>query len=1163
MTYAYTATERKRVSFGKIPEAMELPNLISVQRESFERFKDEGLREAFKESSPIQSQNHVLEVTFGEHQFGDPAHTVEECREKDMTYQAPLLTDVRLTNKETGEIKEQLVFMGDFPMMTDQGTFIINGTERIVVSQLVRSPGVYYSSEMDSGKQIYKAQIIPSRGAWLEFEVDKRDQLMVSIDRKRKQSATMFLRALGIAVTNDDIIELLGNSDVIKRTLERDTALTREDALIEIYRRLRPGEPPTVDASRSLLEGLLFNPQRYDLARVGRYKVNKKLNLTTEEEVTVLTDEDIVATLRYLLSLAAGEQGFKVDDIDHFGNRRIRTVGELVANQFRIGMSRMERVVRERMSSQDIDEITPQSLINIRPIVASIKEFFGSSQLSQFMDQANPLTGLTHKRRLSALGPGGLAGHKSGSSRRTNVPTAVRDVHNSHYSRMCPIETPEGPNIGLIGSLALYARVNEYGFIEAPFRRVENGVATDQIDWMTADEEEKHVIAPANTPLDPKTNEFITTDAEGKIVRPHTVIARTRDFDGSFGAPADVSVEDVDYMDVSPRQMLSVAATLIPFLEHDDAKRTLMGANMQRQAVPLVHPAAPYVGTGMERRAALDSGEVTLAKNAGEVIFADAAKIIVKHAGGMDEYHLAKYQRSNQSTCINHRPLVRVGDTVEQGEPLADGPSTDHGELALGQNLTVAYMPWEGFNYEDGIVVSERLVAEDLLTTINITRHEIDARDTKLGPEEITREIPNLSEDMLANLDEDGIIRIGAEVGPGDILVGKVTPKGESALTAEERLLRAIFGAKAHDVRDTSLKMPHGAYGRVIDVVRFSRENGDDLAPGVNEQVRVYVAQRRKIQQGDKIAGRHGNKGVICNVLPVEDMPYMADGTPIDVILNPLGVPSRMNVGQLLECHLGWAAACGWDTEEADSDKYVPGPFFVSTPVFDGAKEDEIAEVIRRANKNMLNKATAAFGDHMRPEFVTQLDERGKTRLFDGRTGEEFREPITVGTSYILKLGHMVDDKIHARSTGPYSLVTQQPLGGKAQFGGQRFGEMEVWALYAYGASNVLQEILTVKSDDTVGRVKTYESIVKGENVPVPGIPESFKVLVKEIRSLALDIEPMHDADEDASAPVTAEETSALDDLAALAGVDADVEAQDSETAEAPEAVAATTTDKE
>ena len=1162
-TQAVTATERTRVNFGKIPEAMELPNLISVQKQSFQRFMDEGLREAFKESSPIQSSNHVLEVTFGEHQFGDPAHTVEECREKDMTYQAPLLTDVRLTNKETGEIKEQLVFMGDFPMMTDQGTFIINGTERIVVSQLVRSPGVYYSSEMDGGKQVYKAQIIPARGAWLEFEVDKRDQLVVSIDRKRKQSATMFLRALGIAVTNDDIYELLGDSDVIKRTIERDTALTREDALIEIYRRLRPGEPPTVDASRSLLEGLLFNPQRYDLARVGRYKVDKKLGLDTTEDVTVLTDEDIVATLRYLLSLAAGEHGFKTDDIDHFGNRRIRTVGELVANQFRIGMSRMERVVRERMSSQDIDEITPQSLINIRPIVAAIKEFFGSSQLSQFMDQANPLTGLTHKRRLSALGPGGLAGHKSGSSRRTNVPTAVRDVHNSHYSRMCPIETPEGPNIGLIGSLALYARVNEYGFIEAPYRQVHNGQVTDIIDWMTADEEENHIIAPANTPIDPVTNEFVTTDAEGNLVRPHTVIARTRDFDGSFGAPADVPTDDVDYMDVSPRQMISVAATLIPFLEHDDAKRTLMGANMQRQAVPLLHPVAPYVGTGMEHRAAVDSGEVTLAKHAGEVMFADASKIIIKSDAGMDEYHLPKYQRSNQSTCINHRPLVRVGDTVVEKQPIADGPSTDHAELALGQNLTVAYMPWEGFNYEDGIVVSERLVSEDLLTSINISRHEIDARDTKLGPEEITREIPNLSEDMLANLDEDGIIRIGAEVGPGDILVGKVTPKGESALTAEERLLRAIFGAKAHDVRDTSLKMPHGSYGRVIDVVRFSRENGDDLAPGVNEQVRVYVAQRRKIQQGDKIAGRHGNKGVICEVLPVEDMPYMADGTPIDVILNPLGVPSRMNVGQLLECHLGWAAACGWDPNSDDSDEYVPGPFFTATPVFDGAKEDEIAEVIRRANKNMLNKATAAFGDHMRPEFVTQLDERGKTRLFDGRTGEEFREPITVGTSYILKLGHMVDDKIHARSTGPYSLVTQQPLGGKAQFGGQRFGEMEVWALYAYGASNVLQEILTVKSDDTVGRVKTYESIVKGENVPVPGIPESFKVLVKEIRSLALDIEPMHDADEDASAPVTAEETSALDDLAALAGVDADVEAEDAETAEAPEAVAATTTDKE
>ena len=1174
-----TATERMRLNFGKIPQAMELPNLISVQKQSFDRFMTEGLREAFRESSPIQSQNHVLEVTFGDHQFGDPSHTVDECREKDMTYQAPLLTDVRLTNTETGEIKEQLVFMGDFPMMTEQGTFIINGTERIVVSQLVRSPGVYYSSEVEkdaatdedgnkTDKMVYKAQVIPARGAWLEFEVDKRDQLVVSIDRKRKQSATMFLRALGIAVTNDEIIELLGDSDVVRRSIERDAALTREDALIEIYRRLRPGEPPTVDASRSLLEGLLFNPQRYDLARVGRYKVNKKLGLTTDEDVQILTDEDIVATLRYLLALAAGEPGFKTDDIDHFGNRRVRTVGELVANQFRIGMSRMERVVRERMSSQDIDEITPQSLINIRPITAAIKEFFGSSQLSQFMDQSNPLTGLSHKRTLSALGPGGLAGHKSGSSRRTNVPTAVRDVHNSHYSRMCPIETPEGPNIGLIGRLALYARVNEYGFIEAPYRRVENGKVTDIIDWMTADEEEDHIIAPANTPIDPKTNEFVTTDAEGKLVRPHTIVARTRDFDGSFGAPADVPVDDVDYMDVSPRQMISVAATLIPFLEHDDAKRTLMGANMQRQAVPLIHPAAPYVGTGMERRAALDSGEVTLAKNDGEVVFADASKIIVKSAEGMDEYQLPKYQRSNQSTCINHRPLVSVGDEVKAGEPIADGPSTDHGELALGQNLTVAYMSWEGYNYEDAIVVSERVVSEDLLTTISISRHEIDARDTKLGPEEITREVPNLSEDMLANLDEDGIIRIGAEVGPGDILVGKVTPKGESTQTAEERLLKAIFGAKAHDVRDTSLKMPHGAYGRVIDVVRFSRENGDDLAPGVNEQVRVYVAQRRKIQQGDKIAGRHGNKGVISEILPVEDMPYMADGTPVDVILNPLGVPSRMNVGQLLECHLGWAAASGWDVDDADSKKYVPGPFFVSTPVFDGASEDEIAEVIRRANKNLLNLASERYGEHMRPEFVTQLDERGKTTLFDGRSGEEFREPITVGTSYILKLGHMVDDKIHARSTGPYSLVTQQPLGGKAQFGGQRFGEMEVWALYAYGAANVLQEILTVKSDDTIGRVKAYESIVKGENIPTAGLPESFKVLVKEIRSLALDIEPLHDAE---PAPAPAEAVSEGDEVEVDPFADytvLDEDAADAEaSAEAAEAILgdefATTTDKE
>ena len=1099
-----------RKSFSKIPESMELPNLISVQRESFERFMTEGLAESFAEFSPIENSAHTMQVTFGDHQFGDPSHDIAECRAKDISYQAPLFVDVRFINNETGEIKEQLVFMGDFPLMTDRGTFIINGTERIVVSQLVRSPGVYFSSEMDNGVLVHRVQFIPARGAWLEFEVDKRGHLVVSIDRKRRQSATVFLRALGIAETDDEILNLLGDSDVVRSTLERDIATTRDDALLEVYRRQRPGEPPTVDSARSLIDGLYFNVQRYDLARVGRYKVNKKLGIDVDPNQKVITEEDIVTALRYLLALHEGDDTKHLDDIDHFGNRRVRTVGELVQNQFRIGMSRMERVVRERMASQDADDITPQSLINIRPIVAAIKEFFGSSQLSQFMDQSNPLAGLTNKRRLSALGPGGLAGHKSGSSRRTNVPTAVRDVHNSHYARMCPIETPEGPNIGLIGSLALYAHVNDYGFIESPYRRVVGGVATDQIDWMTADEEEDHIIVPANTPIDPKTGQFVEVDSKGNVFNPDRIIARTRDFDGTFGAPAQVPVEDVDYMDVSPRQLLSVAANLIPFLEHDDAKRTLMGANMQRQAVPLIQTHAPYVGTGMEARAALDSGEIICAAHDGVVDEVDASHVtIYSEEHGTERYDLPKYERSNQSTCINHRPIVHAGDQVVAGQPLADGTSIDNSELALGANLNVAYMPWEGYNYEDGIIVSDRVVQDDLLTSINISRHEIDARDTKLGPEEITREIPNLSPDMLANLDDDGIIRIGAEVGPGDILVGKVTPKGETALTAEERLLRAIFGAKAHDVRDTSLKMPHGAYGRVVDVVRFSREAGDDLPPGVNELVRVFVAQRRKIQQGDKIAGRHGNKGVVCKVLPIEDMPYMADGTPVDVLLDPLGVPSRMNVGQLLECHLGWGAAHGWDDESEESKRYIPGPVHVATPVFDGATDDEVAEVIRRTNINLMNKAMMDYGTHMKSEFVPQLNERGKTTLYDGRTGEAFKSQITVGTSYILKLGHMVDDKIHARSTGPYSLVTQQPLGGKAQFGGQRFGEMEVWALYAYGASNVLQEILTVKSDDTNGRVKTYEAIVKGENVPVAGIPESFKVLVKEIRSLALDIEPI------------------------------------------------------
>ena len=1126
--------KRDRVSFSKIPEVMELPNLISVQKESYDRFMTDGLAESFAEFSPIENNAGTMEVTFGDFQFGDPAHTMAECRAKDITYQAPLLVDVKFVNKLTGEIKEQLVFMGDFPIMTERGTFIINGTERVVVSQLVRSPGVYFSEETDSGVLVHHAQFIPARGAWLEFEVDKRGQLVVSIDRKRRQSATLLLRALGIAESDDEIINLLGDSEIIRSTIERDVATTREDALIEIYRRQRPGEPPTVDSAKALLNGLYFNPQRYDLARVGRYKVNKKLGLDPAENTsTVLTNEDIVCALRYLLALHAGDPSKKTDDIDHFGNRRIRTVGELVQNQFRIGLSRMERVVRERMASQDADDITPQSLINIRPIVAAIKEFFGSSQLSQFMDQNNPLSGLTHKRRLSALGPGGLAGHKSGSSRRTNVPTAVRDVHNSHYSRVCPIETPEGPNIGLIGSLALYAHVNEYGFIEAPYRRVVDGKVTDDIDWMTADEEEDHNIAPANTPYDPKTRRFVVTDPKtGELVEPERVVARTRDFDGSFGAPAEVDVADVDYMDVSPRQLLSVAANLIPFLEHDDAKRTLMGANMQRQAVPLIRAHAPFVGTGMEFRAALDSGELICAEHEGDVVEVDAAHIVVKTAAGPERYDLPKYQRSNQSTCINHRPIVHVGDHVIEGEPLADGPSVDESELALGTNLTVAYMPWEGYNYEDGIIVSDRVVQQDLLTSVNISRHEIDARDTKLGPEEITREIPNLSEDMLANLDEDGIIRIGAEVGPGDILVGKVTPKGETALTAEERLLRAIFGAKAHDVRDTSLKMPHGAYGRVVDVVRFSREAGDDLPPGVNELVRVFVAQRRKIQQGDKISGRHGNKGVVCKVLPIEDMPYMADGTPIDVLLDPLGVPSRMNVGQLLECHLGWGAAHGWDQESADSDRYVPGPTYVATPVLDGATDKEVAEVIRRTNINMMNKAKVDYGEHMMSEFVPQLNERGKTTLYDGRTGEPFKSPITVGVSYILKLGHMVDDKIHARATGPYSLVTQQPLGGKAQFGGQRFGEMEVWALYAYGAASVLHEMMTIKSDDTNGRVKAYEAIVKGENVPNAGIPESFKVLVKEVRSLALNMEPISYKKRD---------TQAKDKAAAKAANPADV----------------------
>ena len=1096
-----TRNYRTRRSFAKIPDVMDVPNLIAIQTESFEWFKTEGIQQAFADVAPIENNAKTLRVEFGAHHFGEPKHGVDECKEKDVSYQAPLFVDVRFINLETGEVKEQNVFMGDFPQMTRRGTFIINGTERVVVSQLVRSPGVYFSSERDktSDKLIYNAKVIPSRGAWLEFETDKRDVLSVRIDRKRKQPATLLLRALGVAETRDEIIELLGANEMVLRTLDRDPATTKEEALIELYKRYRPGEPPTIDSARATLEGLFFSPQRYDLAKVGRYKINKKLGFDPEFDASTLTEEDIVKSMQYIVALHEGAEGVTTDDIDHFGNRRIRTVGELIQNQFRIGLTRMERNARERMNTQEASEITPQSLVNIRPVVASIKEFFGSSQLSQFMDQANPAAGITHKRRLSALGPGGLSRERAGFE--------VRDVHTSHYGRMCPIETPEGPNIGLIGSLATYARVNPYGFIETPYRRVVDGKVTDDVDYLTADEEENHTIAQANAEFDPETREFGSVDANGTFVPAAKVLCRTKNSSGEFGDPAEVSPSQVDYMDVSPRQMTSVATSLIPFLEHDDANRALMGSNMQRQAVPLLRPSAPLVGTGIEHRIAVDSGEILVAQNPGVVDYVDGMTItILTDDGEYDEYVIPKFQRSNQSGCINHKPIVRKGDIVAAGDVLADGPSCDGAELALGQNLMIAYMPWEGYNYEDAIILSERVVSEDLLTSIHIHEYELDARDTKLGAEEITREIPNVGDDMTMNLDADGIIRIGAEVHPGDVLVGKVTPKGETELTAEERLLRAIFGEKAREVRDTSLKVPHGSGGRVIGIYRQSRSKGDDLAPGVNELVRVFVAQKRKIQQGDKLSGRHGNKGVISRILPVEDMPYLADGTPIDVILNPLGVPSRMNVGQLLENHLGWAAKWGW-SDDPESTEPVEGPMYTATPVFDGATEQEISACIEAANRNLININHAKYGDKARDEFVPQLSQTGKTWLFDGRTGEKFREPITVGQTYILKLGHLVDDKIHARSTGPYSLITQQPLGGKAQFGGQRFGEMEVWALYAYGASNVLQEILTIKSDDTAGRVKSYEAIVKGENLPDAEVPESFKVLIKEMQALCLNVE--------------------------------------------------------
>lgn len=1055
---------RTRRDLSKFKEVLALPNLIEVQRKSYDWFLKKGLREVFHDISPIHDFTGNLVLEFLDYTLGKPKYSVQECKERDVTYAAPLRVKVRLINKETGEVKEQDVFMGDFPLMTEKGTFIINGAERVIVSQLVRSPGVYFAEQVDpGGKKIYTATIIPNRGAWLEFETDVNDHVFVRIDRTRKVPVTVLIRALGYG-SNSIIMDLFEGNRHIQDTLTRDNTESEEEALVEIYKRLRPGEPPTVESAKSLLDTLFFDPKRYDLANVGRYKIHKKLNhgvLYRENEngekkyIRELTPADIIETVKYLLRLMDGDG--EVDDIDHLGNRRLRSVGELLQNQFRIGLSRMERVVRERMTIQNVDVITPQVLINIRPVVAAIKEFFGSSQLSQFMDQTNPLSELTHKRRLSALGPGGLSRERAGFE--------VRDVHHSHYGRMCPIETPEGPNIGLIGSLSCYARINSYGFIETPYRKVdkENKRVTDEIVYLTADEEDQYIIAQANVPLD-ENGYFATEQVNARHGREILKV------------PAD----KVDYMDVSPKQVFSVATSLIPFLEHDDANRALMGANMQRQAVPLIKTEAPIVGTGIEYKAALDSGVVVIARNSGVVERVTANEIIIRtDEGKLDTYKLLKFARSNQGTCINQKPIVKKGMRVEAGDVIADGPSTDRGELALGRNVLVAFMPWEGYNYEDAILVSEKLVKNDYFTSIHIEEYECDARDTKLGPEEITRDIPNVGEDILKDLDERGIIRIGAEVRPGDILVGKVTPKGETELTAEERLLRAIFGEKAREVRDTSLRVPHGESGKVVDVKVFSRDNGDELPPGVNQLVRVYVAQKRKISEGDKMAGRHGNKGVIARILPEEDMPFLPDGTSIEIVLNPLGVPSRMNIGQVLECHLGWAArALG---------------YHVATPVFNGASEEDIRNFLREAG----------------------LPEDGKITLYDGRTGEPFDNKITVGYVYMLKLAHLVDDKIHARSTGPYSLVTQQPLGGKAQFGGQRFGEMEVWALEAYGAAYTLQEILTVKSDDVVGRVKTYEAIVKGENVPEPGVPESFKVLIKELQSLGLDVKVLSEDDEE------------------------------------------------
>src|SRR5690554_6765999 len=1036
---------RKRYSFAKFEDALEVPDLIQTQIESYEQFLKEGLKEVFDEISPIEDFSENLVLEFIDYYLGEPNYDVNECRERDASYSAPLYVKVRLINRETGEVKEQEVFMGDFPLMTEKGTFIINGAERVVVNQLIRSSGVYFDEERTKdGRRIITANIIPNRGAWIEFEYDKKRIISVRVDRTRKMPSTVLLRALGYG-TDIQLLELFEEHEVIQDTIERDNTDSTEEALIELYKRLRPGEPPTVDSARNLINSLFFDSKRYDMADVGRYKLNKKLGIDVDPDKHCLDEKDIVETVRYMLKIIDNHPDAFIDDIDHLGNRRLKTVGELLQNQFRIGLSRMERVVRERMTIQDIDVVTPQALINTRPVVAAIQEFFGSSQLSQFMDQTNPLSELAHKRRLSALGPGGLSRDRAGFE--------VRDVHQSHYGRICPIETPEGPNIGLIGQMSTFRSINNFGFLESPYRRVVDGKPTDEIVYLSADEEDKYIIAQANEPIDEKgnfRNEYLIAKYRGKIL--------------------EVTPDKVDFMDVSPKQLVGVSASLIPFLENDDANRALMGANMQRQAVPLLITDAPVVGTGMEDKVAKDSGAVVVARNAGTVVRVTGDEIRIKTDDGhLDSYKLLKFKRSNQGSCINQRPMVRRGDRVEKGDVIADGPSTDHGDLALGRNTLIAFMPWEGYNYEDAILISERLVKEDAFTSIHIEEHEAEARDTKLGPEEITRDIPNVGESALKNLNERGIIRIGAEVKEGDILVGKVTPKGETELSAEERLLRAIFGEKAREVRDTSLRVPHGEQGIVVDVKVFSREQGDDLKPGVNQLVRVYIATKRKISVGDKMAGRHGNKGVISRILPEEDMPFLPNGEPVEIVLNPLGVPSRMNIGQVLEVHLGMAAkALG---------------LYVETPVFNGANEEDVADMLEKAG----------------------LSRDGKTILYDGRTGEAFDKEVTVGYMYMLKLHHLVDDKIHARSTGPYSLVTQQPLGGKAQFGGQRFGEMEVWALEAYGASYTLQEMLTVKSDDVVGRVKTYEAIVKGENIPEPGIPESFKVLIKELQSLGLD----------------------------------------------------------